>query len=394
MQEYLILANAIASRQCYEIVETVGYQQHLSDTGQALWTLIDEWYQRDVSSQACDRDILATRIGQQYPNHAKELQATLRTMEGKESPANFAHVLAEGRRQVLREDIIMYLADKKDVEAGEAWQQFIALDELEAGESDTIGGVSPLHLVEMVVDGETIPLAPDTLNEHIRGGLLRGQHALVFGRPEIGKSLFALNSLAAAAKAEFRGGYWENEDSIIVTQLRAAQALVGATEEELRNPSRRIERQLEARGWYDRMFFMDSPGGSLAEIRAWIKSLKLDFCVINQLANLTVRKADNRTLELGALAVGARAIAKETGCAILSVHQAGDSGDNQKVLRMGDLEWSNTAIQAAVDVLIGFGGDDDMVARDKRLLSICKNKRSGDHSKVPISVDLTRNLIL
>jgi hypothetical protein len=393
MQEQIILANAVASRQCYDIVEAVGYTQHLTDTGHALWSLVQEWYDRDAKATQCNLEVLAERVSQKYPNHEKELHYILGALPDLASPANFANVLAEGRRQVLREEMIMALADKKDEAAWEAWREFGELDDLEAGEDDTLVGTDPRELVDQIVNGECIPLAPEGLNEHLRGGLLLGSHALLFGRTELGKSLLALNCLASAATAKFRSGFWENEDSIIATQLRGAQALTGATEDELMTPSRRVERLLKVRGWYDRVFFKDSPAGSLAEIRAWIKAKDLQFCVINQLANLQVRHADNRVLELGELAKGARSIAKETGCAILSIHQAGDTASNKKVLTMSDLHWSKTDIQSAIDVLLGFGADEDMVARDKRIISICKNKRGGGHARVPLRVDLTRNKV-
>lgn len=393
MDEFKILANAMESRQCYEIVEAVAFQKNLSDTGEAIWALLAEWYEQDPTSNSADPELIAMRADQKYPLHAKELNAVLASLEGKASPANFTHVLAEGRRKALRQDIIMFLADEKDGEAGDAWREFESLDELEAGEDGTLLGTSPAGLVAEVTDGECVPLAPASLNEHLLGGPLLGMHVMLFGRPEVGKSLYAMNCIAAAATAGYRCGFWENEDSILSTQLRMAQALVSATPDELRNPDARVERLLRKRGWYDRIFFRDSSAGTLAEIRAWIKKHKLQVCVINQLSNLDVRKSDNRTLELGSLAVGARRIAKETGCTVISVHQAGESGDNKRVLKMGDLNWSNTDVQAALDILIGVGADDDMLQRDRRLLSLVKNKRTGIHTNVPSRVDLHRGTV-
>ena len=75
---------------------------------------------------------------------------------------------------------------------------------------------------------------------------------------------------------------------------------------------------------------------------------------------------------------------------MLTVHQAGDSADGRRVLRMGDLEWSNTAIQAAIDVLIGYGADDDLDAKNQRMLSLPKNKRGGTHDRISLECRVQR----
>ena len=391
MQEHLILANAVASRRCYEIAEAVSYTRHLSEEGHAIWSLLEEWYANDPSAPAADVEVLQMRAEQRYPHHAAELARTLRQLPGKESPTNFAHLLAEGQRQALRDEIIMYAADRKDAEWRECVAQFDALEDMETGgDTDTLVGTDLSKLLDAVADGEGLPLAPAGLNEYVRGGMLPGQHALIYARPEMGKSLLALNWMAAGARAGYRFGFWENEDAIVSTQLRGAMALVGATEEELRNPTRRIERALERRGWHSRMFFRDSPGGSLTEIRQWIEKNELDGIVINQLSKLQVRKADMRVLELGTLAAGARRLGKDTGAFVVSVHQAGESAEGRPGLKMTDLEGSNTAIQADVDLMVGMGANDQMLATDRRLLSIVRNKRSGIFAKIPVRVDLTR----
>ena len=352
------------------------------------------WYAQDTDAQEVNLVLLRERAKQALPKNAGEMALSIiASFEGQASPENFAEVLLEARRSVLREAMIMELADKDDGDFYDLFRQFEELEDMSAPNTDSFVGSSPAQLVAVVADGECIPLAPASLNKALRGGLLKGSHAMVFGRPEIGKSLFAINCLASAARAGYRVGMWENEDAITVTQLRAAMAFLGCTEEELRSMSPAMEKQLRQFGWYDRVFFHDSPGGTLSEISAWVKAKQLDFCVINQLANLSVRQQDNRTLELGALARGARTIGKETGAAILSVHQAGDSADGRRVLRMGDLEWSNTAIQAAVDVLIGYGADDDLDMKDQRMLSLCKNKRGGTHDRILINTDLSRGII-
>ncbi len=394
MHENLILANASASRRAFNLVEVTGHSSQLSDVGTILWQLMSDYYAHDDDAAEVNLVLLKEAVRLKMTQQAAiKADAIIDSFEGKASPENFAEVLLEGRRQVLRDAMIMELADKDDGDFYDLFRQFEELEEMSAPDTTSYVGTDPAELVAIVADGPSIPLITPQLNACIRGGVLPGSHTMVFGRPEIGKSLFVLNCLAEAVRAEYRVGYWENEDSIVVTQLRAAQAILECTEEDLRNLSPADTDRLRQAGWYDRCFFHDSPGGTLVEIEAWIKAQKLDLCIINQIANLRVALQDNHTLELGALGRGVRAIGKETGCAMISVHQAGDSADGRRVLRMGDLEWSNTALQATIDLLIGYGGDEELDLRNQRMLSLPKNKRGGTHDRVLIEVDLPRGTI-
>lgn len=384
--ENLILANAVADRKAYNAVCLTGQQKTLSDQGKAVWSLIDEWYNRDQDSPSINLVLLANRAAQAYPRHADTFRELISDLGGKASPGNFSEILLENSRKNVAQELSMRLMEARYDEARELWQEFTALDVVVDEEEGLFQGTDPASLYHEVIEGECIPLAPPQLNESLKGGLLRGQNAMIFGPVEVGKSLLAINCLVAAARAGFKVGYWENEDAIIATQLRAAQACAGATEADLRSPSPRIRKALERGGWYERIIFRESPGGSLAEVRAWIEKHNLDFAVLNQLANFTTQSKDNRVLELGQLATGTRAIGKQTNCAMLSVHQAADSGRGKRVLGMGDLDWSNVAIQATMDVLIGMGMDEEQELQGRRTLSLCKNKRGYVHDRFLIRV--------
>lgn len=358
--------------------------------------MIEEWYETDPDAERVDSVLLITQVEQQYPRHAEALTQAIKSLAGRESPENFRKVLLEGQRQVLREEMIMKLADRDDAGYAALALEYEALGELTVDEDDYVG-TDPAELYRDVVEGECIPLGIQELNDCMRGGPLKGQHIVLFGRPEMGKSLLALNALATAAWAGYRVGYWENEDDIAVTQMRAVQAITGATEGEVcagvREDGSDIRLDLSDAGWYDRIFFKESSGGTLPEIRAWIQKHELDLCIINQLSNLDARERDNRTLELGALAQGSRAIGRQTKCTMVDVHQAGESAEGRRVLRMSDLEWSNTAMQATYDIMIGMGADQDAQNMGQRVLTFCKNKRGGTHDRVLVRVDKTRNLI-
>ena len=78
----------------------------------------------------------------------------------------------------------------------------------------------------------------------------------------------------------------------------------------------------------------------------------------------------------------------------MSVTQAGESAQNKLVLSMGDVEWSNTGIPGAADLMIGIGLDDEYLSTDKRMLSIPKNKVNGRHGAFPTWINPKRTSFL
>jgi hypothetical protein len=61
---------------------------------------------------------------------------------------------------------------------------------------------------------------------------------------------------------------------------------------------------------------------------------------------------------------------------------------------MNDVEWSNTGIPGAADLMIGIGVDEEYLATNKRMLSIPKNKVNGRHGAFPVWIDPTKTAFL
>ena len=66
--------------------------------------------------------------------------------------------------------------------------------------------------------------------------------------------------------------------------------------------------------------------------------------------------------------------------------QGGDSAEGKAVLEIGDVYMSNTEVPGACDVLLGVGANKEMLTRNERTVSFCKNKVTGDHSPVHLSL--------
>ncbi len=103
---------------------------------------------------------------------------------------------------------------------------------------------------------------------------------------------------------------------------------------------------------------------------------------------------DNRALQLDKLARQVRELGIELGCVTMSVTQAGESGQNKPVLDLGDVEWSNTGIPGAADLMVGIGVDPNLAADNRRMLSVPKNKVSGKHGAFIVWVDPKKTMFM
>ena len=72
---------------------------------------------------------------------------------------------------------------------------------------------------------------------------------------------------------------------------------------------------------------------------------------------------------------------------MLSVTQGADSCRNKLILDTGDVDSSNVGIPAQADVMIGIGMDATMEAEGTRMLSMPKNKISGNHDAFPVRIN-------
>jgi hypothetical protein len=370
-------------------VEALGQATTFTDRGKGLWAVLSDHYEADTQLDAAHMPVLRQQLAQRYPRLEEDYTALLDSMDEAPPVGNLINVLVTGRKESLERDMAMALVEGSHATFEALLSDYRAAEEL-FSISDTLVGTELTDLLAVQEAGNRIPIGPDQLNQAIRGGVLPGHNVLFFGRPEIGKSAAALGALTRAAGAGYRAGYWENEDPLPTTQLRAVQAICNATEDEVRVNAGRYRDTLERAGYFDRMFFRESPDGTIAEIEAWVEKEQLDLVIINQMVNLRTQ-ADNRVLELSNIARGQRALAKRQGCAVIGVAQAGESAIGRSTLRLADLEWSNTGVQATLDLMIGVGANEELEMAGQRIYSLCKNKLGGTHDHLMITFDKTRS---
>ena len=100
-------------------------------------------------------------------------------------------------------------------------------------------------------------------------------------------------------------------------------------------------------------------------------------------------KSDNRVVGLERAATEARNLGKRRKVLVVSISQAGDSASGKRVLDRGDVDFSNVGIPGQCDLMIGLGADENMERSNLRMISLPKNKISGDHDPIVITIDPT-----
>lgn len=397
--ERAILTAIIQSREAFNKIEAHVQEGDLTEQGRVVFDHVRQYYDRDPGAASVDADLLARAVVRTLssPKHQETFEGLIKALAaGGSSPANVVQDFIGVKLTAIGSQVATKLAggaEPSDVlPLIEQYQEWAATSSLgDEDEEDVSVGIDLLDLAEDYDDANLIRMFPRALNERLDGGLLRGHHVLVFARPEMGKTLFLINSMYGFWRQGLKTLYVGNEEPIKTTKLRMATRLLGMTKydvlSELETNSKRVGEMMG-----DQIVWAPLTPGTPREIEALCQEHNPDVLIVDQLRNLNMRE-DNFVRKLERAAQSMRQIGKRNNCLVISVTQAGDSATGKSVLDMGDVDNSNTGIPGAVDVMIGIGATGDDEAAGRRVLSLPKNKRGGDHSFFPVAIDPQTNKI-
>jgi replicative DNA helicase len=212
-------------------------------------------------------------------------------------------------------------------------------------------------------NARTLPSSFTMLDHHIFG-LNPSDLILIAGRPGMGKTAFALNIAAGAAKLR------PDKDIVIFSlEMSRLQLVTRLISTEARVDSKQMrEGQIYNEDWTRiregveilsrlRMYFDDGTGVSIGEMKAKLRRVKnLGLIVIDYLQLMsTGRKDGNRSLEVGEITRGLKLMAKEFDVPIILASQlsraASQRGKGEKRPLLTDLRDSGTIEQDA-DIVI------------------------------------------
>lgn len=388
-----LIAAAIDSRKAFEaLAPLLDTETDLTEQSRIIWEHVGAYYERDPEAKSADASLITASVERALSNakHRTMFRALIEDLSQSDvSPENVVADYVAHKTNIAGNKLASALAAGKapnDVEPLiEEYQKWAGATP-EGPERELFAGVSISSLVRSVHgEGARIRVAPDSLNERIGGGLLRGHHLIVFARPEAGKTLMLVNMVAGFLRQGLRVLYVGNEDPLTDVALRVVSRVTGLTRYEIIDNPDEADQLAREQG-YDNLVLAGLSPGTPREIVGLVKEFRPDVLVLDQVRNLNM-KEENYTVKLEKACTFARQLGRKYKMLVISATQAGDSADKKAVLEMGDVDFSNTGVQSTADVMVGIGLTPEDDAANRRVLSLPKNKPGANHSFFPVTID-------
>lgn len=400
MHDSKILSASIASREAYEKVARHLTPQDLTPHVAQWWRLIQRWYKADSKASAIDLEILKAKGKRELPEkHVDTLIKVLTDLPEAPSPGNVANEVLDLRRYNLELEVAGMIAGREDrhkvQEKITQLQELYRATSLKESKIIVAGGLDELD--DLYTRENLIKFAPAILTERTGGGGLRGHHVLVFARPEMGKSLFVVNLAAGFLKQKLKVLYIGNEDPIKELQYRLRSNLANMSRETIEKYGERgtaeANRRARKYGMDDRAIMVHLHPGSIAEMDELLDEHRPDVLMIDQIRN--IGGGTELTARLNQVAIEVRSLLGRYNVLGVSTTQANapENGSPKIWLRDGDVDSSKTGLPAQVDLMLGIGADEGMLARDERAISLVKNKLSGNHEGFLVHFDRFRSKV-
>ena len=237
-------------------------------------------------------------------------------------------------------------------------------------------------LIDKLKDNTKWKFNLSKLKENVNG-VGEGNLAIIFARPESGKTAFWVNLVAGIDGFASQGAKvcaLINEEPAIRTQMRLINAHTGMTFDEIR-----ADMDVTKEKWAEvkqNIKILDTVDWSLDEVDEFVQKEKPDILIIDQLDKVNVKGNFARTDEkLRAVYTGAREIAKRNNCCVIAISQASADGHGKMELTFDMMEGSKTGKAAEADVIIGVGVN-GVTEENVRGLYISKNKVTGWHGQI------------
>jgi len=336
-----ILAGCMRSREFYDrVAKHLDMKEAIQ---KAVLNSIESYYKADSTVDSCDPHHICESAKKQmlnekaFPLVEGFIQSLLE--QDLHSLDNLHQFVMDTHEEMLARKISICAAtpNRNKLELQQLISEYEHLSAART-EGDEYQNYDVMRLVEET-GKEALYFGPKALRQRMGFGAQPGTAALIFARPEVGKSLFAIDCAADVCEQGKTVLHIENEDPAGNVVMRYVCRLSGMTEAQVRKyPQQAYDRA--SKNGYKNLIIANRYPGTLGDVSALVRRIRPTMTVINQLRNLHV-KGDTRVNMLEAAATGLRNIGKSLNTVMLSVTQAGDSATNKHVLAMGDIDFSN-----------------------------------------------------
>jgi archaellum biogenesis ATPase FlaH len=392
MNERKIVSAMLKDRKAWEVLKDRLEPNEIAPESATILRIAGEYYETDPEAKSCDLEIVKQRLERQIQSNklVDVLKGILDSLPDVSAVNLTQEILALKRHSIGLKLSSVLAAGKSGPEVEEligSWQSMVgAGDALAEEEASCITGVPVESLFATAFNKDNlVKVYPKSLNDRLDGGVLPGTHILVFANTEMGKTLVAINMVAGFLHQKLPTLYVGNEDPAENILLRLGTRLSGLNKYEIRDNPRKAQELIDSRS---AGLFTIAPlaPGTFPEISGLVRKYSPKVVILDQLRNLDV-KSENRTQALERAATEARNLAKRFGLVVVSITQAGDSASGKASLGTGDVDSSNVGIPGQMDVMIGVGATEEMLRNNTRMLSFPKNKVSGNHNPITVTVD-------
>ena len=397
--EARIIAAALQSKEAWENVQRYIEEGDFSEKGRRILEEVALYYSRDHEATSADSEIILNRINRTLPSEkqAEQFRVAIGAMAEMEvSASNTSFEFLELKRDNAGTKLARAIqACLPREEVDEALAEFTKLSQ-----ATTLNSAPRVALdLEALFSGRLVEarrykLLPGILNQAIGGGVTRGDSIVIFGRPNAGKSTFAINAANGFVKQGLRVVYIENEDSDVRTTKRIVRRLI-------ERPQSWCEDNAEEATWraaeagIDRFYLHKLTPGTTQEVDAICNDLRPDVLIVNQIRGMAHGIAGKSlTAAMEKIAVLNRNIGQKYSMILCQVTQANankkDNDGNvidKPILYMEDIDSSLTGVPGAADFVFGIGTSRELKSMNRACISICKSKDDGDGEHFFVSVD-------
>lgn len=398
--ESQILSSCLHRRSAYDVVTTLEAEGDMSPLGAQLLKHIDAYYGKDSAATTIDMNVLMMALQAASPLQYEKLSVLV---EGLPEPSeeNLIDALVAQRLNRIGSDMMQAVAANDQAALDTLTHERAEVRELglkgKSGKGDALFDVyQGMHITELtdeLREGEGFALLPNIL-DHIVFNMMRGDHIAVFGMVNRGKSLVGIQIANDFAYSGKKVLYIGNEDPAKRMLIRIVCNLCSVPLTEVEADEEGYTDMAMDNG-YGNIIFKELAPGSIDDVRRLLDYFQPDVCVIDQARNIIPNgKASEGASKLESIFSQLRMMYKEKKILGVSITQAGDKDAKGKPLsskvklEQNDIADSKYGVAANLDIMIGVGATEQMVANGQLYLNVCKNKASGIHDGVQGFIDI------
>ena len=371
---------------CIDIINPTSFSEDLQDIASAIQDCHDEFETgedldvvqeylrtRKISTTAKD-ELLDTLF-----NKIREVDPVDKGVARK-----FIYNLAVRDQRLTALDTLARIIERNE----ESHEEVVSILSQHSVEDTNEGEIVPSSLTELEAFysiQNKYPFNVPMLQRKI-GGLSKGNLAIVFGRPEIGKSSFVASMVAEYLKSGISVEYYANEEPGMKIMLNIRRACTGEDDSAIAKAIRANKDTTDWPTYAEHLTVRQIGAMSMESILSRTIKRKPEVVILDQVDKLhLIQKYDATHEKLKALYQKSREVAQTGECLVVNVSQASIDAEGRAYVPYSMLDGSKTGKAGEADVIIGIGKEgvlhppDEDERAQQLSVTVSKNKVNGWH---------------